>query len=64
MAWPALQSYEEFDPTAMLDQARARIQLPRIGDFVQRLQHKCRELANTHFLLLRCELRWTGRQQG
>ncbi|MDA8260589.1 MAG: hypothetical protein M0Z99_33980 [Betaproteobacteria bacterium] len=64
MAWPALQSYEEFDPTAMLDQARTRIQLPQIGDFVQRLQHKCRELANTHFLLLRCELRWTGRQQG
>ena len=64
MAWPALQSYEEFDPTAMLDQARARIRLPKMGGFVQQLQHKCRELANTHFLLLRCERRWTGHLQG
>lgn len=63
MAWPALRGYQEFDTAAMLREARARIRLPAIGDFVQQLQTKCKQLANIHFLMLRCELRWLNNQR-
>ena len=64
LAWPALQAYEEFHPAAMLDEVRARIRLPATRDFVRQLYVKCRHLANTHFLLLKCELRWLNGQSG
>ncbi len=64
LAWPSLQAYEEFDPADMLDEARARIRLPATRDFVQQLYAKCGKLANAHFLLLKCELRWLNGRSG
>jgi hypothetical protein len=63
LSWSALQAYREVDTAAVLDEARARIRFAVPGDFVQVLRMKCNHLANTHFLMTQCELRWMKNQR-